>query len=74
MKNIVKQIEPSIWFRSIVTVVLLVIVPIGFNLSRLDQYSSINSLDFFTFNMSSFIPFLFPLFTVLIFDSHFLMN
>lgn len=49
----------------------LILIPIIFNISRIDQFSLVNPLDFFSFNMSVFLPFLFPLLVVLIYAQPF---
>lgn len=71
MNTIRKEINRTIIIRIILTITALVIITISYNLYRIDQYALINRLDFFSFNMSSFIPFLFPLFTVIIFAQPF---
>ncbi|MBU5468722.1 ABC transporter permease [Virgibacillus sp. MSJ-26] len=58
-------------FKNSIIIAGLILIPIIYNIYRIDQFSLVNSLDLFSFNMSVFLPFLFPLLVVLIYAQPF---
>lgn len=72
MKKLIKyNFNKSTLFRIFIIVVALVFIPVGYSIFGLNQHSFISPLDYFEFNISLFLPFLFPLLAVLIFTQSF---
>lgn len=65
------EVYRNLSLKNFLIIVALILGPIFYNLYRVDQYSLINALDFFSFNISVFLPFLFPLLVVLIYAQPF---
>ena len=72
MKKIIKEdLNHAIFTRLGLMVLALVLIPILYNLIRINDINLVSPLQYFEFNISLFLPFLFPLFAILIFAQPF---
>ena len=62
-----EEINNNISFKFIIVWFLIIISPIIYNLFRLNQYSLLDSLDFFELTMTTILPLVFPLIVVIVY-------